>query len=192
MSESTSQSPIASASSGEEGDGIGSAVFDRWSHAYGWFYDRSDAADEETRKAENLKAREEAYLALINKTSPWPDWFVPSVSLLKPGTLFQMAMAKEQPDDRLGAFGTFDDIHTVAEVRDELAVLQSWKPTLDRVNRYRITRIMPVHVGPVGPQIDPATNRILHGRFSQFQMLVDAHDRAKYVELVSTHPIDQG
>ena len=133
--------PASSQSAGipAEGDGLDSAVFDRWSHAYGWFYDRSEAADEATRDAENLKARQEAYLALINKTSPWPDWFVPSVSLLKPGTLFQMAMAKEQPDDRLGAFGTFDDIHTVSEVRDELAVLQSWKPTLDRVNRYRIT-----------------------------------------------------
>lgn len=166
----------------------------QWSESYGWRYDTSTDPDPAKRAADNLANRAKAYTALVTGQSPWPDWFVPDITLLQPGTLFQMAMspAAQQPDDRPGGFGTFDDIVNVAEVREDLAVLQKWKPDVSRVNTYRVTEILPVHVGPIGPQVDPDACELLPGRYSQFEMLVPREDRMHYLELVSTHPLDPG
>jgi hypothetical protein len=147
-----------------------------WMHDNGWRYASPAAA-------------QAAYLALVTGNSPWPDWFVPTVSVLQPGTLFQMALSSNQPDDHPGGFGTFDWIDNVAEVRDDLAVLQAWKPDVQRVTIYRVTQPLLVLVGPIGPQVDPSTCKLLEGRFSQFQMLVPAQDRMKYLAVVSSRPI---
>ena len=164
-----------------------------WSEDYGWRYDTSTSEDPEQRTKENLEKRAAAYRDLVENTSPWPTWFTPSVSILMPGTLFQMAMGpkEEQPDNWPGGFGTFDDIRTVNEVRDDLAVIWKWKKKIDRVNVYRVKEVLPVHVGPIGPQVDPDSCRLLPGRFSQFEMLVPTKDRMHYIELVSSHPIAQ-
>jgi hypothetical protein len=135
------------------------------------------------------QAAQNAYLTLVTGQSPWPDWFVPDVSVLQPGTRFQMALSSTQPDDRPGGFGTFDLIETVAEAREDLAVLQSWKPDIQRVTIYRVTQPLLVLVGPIGPQVDPGTCQLLEGRFSQFQMLVPAEDRMRYLAVVSSSPI---
>lgn len=162
-----------------------------WSEDYGWRYDTSEDPDPEKRADANRENREKAYATLVDDTSPWPDWFEPDVSVLPVGTLFQMAMSNGQGDDQLGGFGTFDAIHTVTDVREDLAVLQKWKPDIDRVNRYRVVEVMPVHVGPIGPQVDPDLCELLPGRFSQFEMLVPRDSRSHYVEFVSSHPIEQ-
>jgi len=147
-----------------------------WMHENGWRYASPSAA-------------QAAYLALVTGNSPWPDWFVPAVSVLQPGAVFEMALSSTQPDDHPGGFGTFDWIDSVAEVRNDLAVLQAWKPDVQRVTTYRVSLAMPVMVGPIGPQVDPSTCRLLEGRYSQFQMLVPAQDRMKYLVIVSSRPI---
>ncbi|MCK0128417.1 hypothetical protein [Erythrobacter sp. F6033] len=164
-----------------------------WNEAYGWRYDTSQAASKEERDEENLANRKAAYEKLVKGQSPWPDWFEENdtISLLPVGTLFQMAMAKGQKDDQLGGFGTFDEIHSVSEVREDLAVLQAWKQDVDRVNRYRVVEVLPVRIGPIGPQVDPDGCKMLPGRFSQFQMLVASKTRTHYVEFVSSHPLEQ-
>jgi hypothetical protein len=147
-----------------------------WMRQHAWRYDTPEAA-------------QSAYHELVNGQSPWPDWFVPTVSVLQPGTRFQMALSSTQPDDRPGGFGTFDLIETVAEAREDLAVLMAWKPDIQRVTVYRVTQPLLVLVGPIGPQVDPGTCRLLEGRFSQFQMLVPGEDRMRYLAVVSSRPI---
>ena len=147
-----------------------------WMREHGWRYATPEAA---------LLA----YLALVNGQSPWPDWFVPAVSVLQPGTMFQMALSSTQPDNRPGGFGTFDFIENVAEAREDLAVLLAWKPDIQRVTIYRVTQPLLVLIGPIGPQVDPGTCQLLEGRFSQFQMLVPGDDRMRYLAVVSSRPI---
>lgn len=170
---------------------LDSAPGKSWSLAYGWRYDTSQNPEPQARAAENRKNREDAYTTLVTKTSPWPDWFQPSISVLPVGTIFQMAMSKGQGDDQLGGFGTFDEIRSVSDVREYLAVLKAWKPDIDRVNRYRVVEVLPVRAGPIGPQVDPEACALLPGRFSQFEMLVPRDQRAHYVELISSHPVEQ-
>ena len=134
-------------------------------------------------------AAQGAYHRLVTGQSPWPDWFVPTVSVLQPGALFQMALSSTQRDDQPGGFGTFDLIESVADVRAYLAVLQAWKPDVERVTVYRVTQPLLVLAGPIGPQVDPQTCQLLEGRFSQFQMLVPAADRMTYLAVVSSRSI---
>jgi hypothetical protein len=147
-----------------------------WIQEYGWRYPSPAAA-------------QAGYLLLVDGQSPWPDWFHPTLSVLLPGTQFQMALAATQTDDQPGAFGTFDWIDSVEEVREDLAVLQAWKPDVQRVTTYRITQPLLVYVGPIGPQVDPLTCQLLQGRFSQLQMLVPGSDRMRYLEVVTSRPI---
>jgi hypothetical protein len=168
---------------------IDSQIGRTWSKHYGWRFDTSTAEDPEMRAAENKAAREAAYHNLVTKNSPWPDWFEPTLSLLPAGTLFQMAMSSAQPDNRPGGFGTFDEIDTLIEVREDLAVLKAWKPDVQRVNTYRVTEALPVNIGPVGPQIDPEACALLPGRFSQFQMVVPPQKRMNHMKLIESHAL---
>lgn len=162
-----------------------------WNEAYGWRYDTSQNPDPQQRDSENLKNRQTAYTQLVTQTPAWPDWFQPPIAILPVGTVFNMAMSKGQKDDQLGRFGTFDRIASVSEAREYLAVLKAWKPDIDRVNRYRVTEVLPVHVGPIGPQVDPDACALLPGRFSQFEMLVARDQQVHYVQLVGSYPIAQ-
>jgi len=148
-----------------------------WMQEYGWRYPTPAAA-------------EAAYLLLVEGQSPWPDWFTPEVSFLPPGTLFQVAIDASQPDSNPGAFGTYDWIDSVAEVRQDLAVLQAWIPDPNRVTTYRVTQPLMALVGPIGPQVDPASCTLLQGRFSQFEMLVPTQNVMTYIEVVSSRPIE--
>ena len=147
-----------------------------WMREYGWRYPTPAAA-------------QAAYLLLVNGQSPWPDWFVPAVSFLPPGTLFQVAIDASQPDTNPGAFGTYDWIDSVEQVRQDLAVLQAWIPNPNRVTTYRVTQPLMVLVGPIGPQVDPASCSLLEGRYSQFEMLVPTQDVMTYIAVVSSRPI---
>jgi hypothetical protein len=130
-----------------------------------------------------------AYRALVVGQSPWPDWFVPSESLLPVGTRLQMAIGGAQTPDQPGGFATFDNIASDADVRDGLAVIRAWKPAVDRVVIYETLRDMPVRIGPVGPQVDAGTCRLLSGRWSQVQMMVPAAERMAYLRVVEVHPL---
>lgn len=130
-----------------------------------------------------------AYASLAETASPWPDWLPPQETVLVPGTRFQMAIGGEQSAERPGSFGTFDNIDEVEDVRSGLAVRVEWKPEVDRVVTYEVTQAVPVRVGPVGPQVDGRSCRLLLGRWSQLQMLVPADRRMEYLKVVGIRPI---
>lgn len=129
------------------------------------------------------------YARLADEASPSPDWFTPVSRTLPPGTRLQMAIGGSQTPEQPGRFGTFDYIDDFEEVRDELAVWMDWKPQVDRVVTYEVTRDLSVNVGPVGPQVDAQSCRLLPGRGSQFQMLVPDTERMNYLRVVSVRPI---
>jgi len=130
-----------------------------------------------------------AYANLAEIASPWPDWLPPHDAILPPGTRFQMAIGGEQTPDHPGSFGTFDNIDEVEDVRSGLAVRTEWKTEVDRVVTYEVTQALPVKIGPVGPQIDGRSCRLLLGRWSQIQMLVPAEHRMSYLEVINIRPI---
>jgi hypothetical protein len=100
-----------------------------------------------------------------------------------------MAIGGEQTAEQPGSFGTFDNIDEVEDVRSGLAVRIEWKPEVDRVVTYEVTQAIPVRVGPVGPQIDGGSCRLLWGRWSQLQMLVPTDQRMAYLKVVGIRPI---
>lgn len=134
-------------------------------------------------------AAQAAYQALVQGQSPWPDWFTPSESVLPAGTRLQMAIGGSQTAEQPGGFATFDQIGRVGDVRDGLAVLVAWKPEVDRVVTYETVQAMPVRIGPVGPQVDPGSCRLLEGRWSQVQMLVPAAERMTYLRVIDVRPL---
>ncbi len=140
------------------------------------------------RYASDADARA-AYTAIVIGQSPWPNWFVGTNSTLAVGARFQMAMAPGQKDDQPGGFGTFDNIRTVEDVREYLAVLVEWKPVVDRVITYEVIKPLLVETGPVGPQVDPILCALLPGHWSQFQMQVPAADRFSYLKVIEVRPI---
>ncbi len=143
-----------------------------------------------------------AYLALVNNGqggSPWPSWFLPPaklgtatppLSVLPVGTRFQMALSVGQLPDSPGGWGTFDYIADVKDVREFLAVTHAFKANIDRVVTYEVTRMMPVLIGPVGPQVDTQSCQYFPGRWSQFNMLPAWNERMDYLKVVEVRAID--
>jgi hypothetical protein len=142
-----------------------------WAAAQRWRYGSDEAAAA-------------AYAALVQGRSPWPDWFVPVDSMLPAGTRLQMVLGGAQTPDQPGGFATFDNVREPQDVRDGLAVLQQWKPVVDRVVIYETTQPLPVRIGPIGPQVDPDACRLLEGRWSQVQMMVPPAERMTYLRVV--------
>jgi hypothetical protein len=130
-----------------------------------------------------------AFRTLAEQASPWPDWYKPYETLLSPGTRFQMAIGGDQTPDQPGSFGTFDRIGSVADVREDLAVRSDWKPKVDRVVTYEVVRGLPVRIGPIGPQVDPALCALLPGRWSQFQALVEKGSLRSYLKVIEVRAI---
>lgn len=129
------------------------------------------------------------------ETSPWPNWFVPPLpqppqTILPVGARFQMAMSPNKTDSEPGGWGTFDNIATVADVRDFLAVQRKFKPEIDRVITWEVIRPLPVFVGPVGPQVDTETCRYLPGRWSQIKLNPPVwSELLTYIKPVEVRPI---
>lgn len=144
-----------------------------------------------------------AYLALVNNGqggSPWPTWYVPTapapgtlaappITTLPVGTRFQMALAPGQKETWPGGWGTFDYIATVEDVREFLAVTHAFKPQVDRVVTYEVTQLLPVVIGPIGPQVDTQTCEYFPGRWSQFNMLPPGADRMNYLKVIEVRAI---
>lgn len=148
-----------------------------WYEAVGWRYATRDSA-------------EIAYRSLIKSDpSPWPDWYSPQETVLQPGTRFQMAIGGGQTPETPGGYGTFENVKTVKDVRNSLAVRRDWKPEIDRVVTYEVIRPLPAKVGPIGPQIDPQSCKFLIGRWSQFEMSVPKTERIHYLKVINIRPI---
>ena len=155
---------------------LASAPGAAWLKEHGWRF----------RTAEEASA---AYAALVRDASPWPDWYTPQEVVLPVGTRFQMALASNQPSDQPGGFGTFDLVDEVADVRQGLAVREEWKPDVARVVTYEVVKPLPAKVGPVGPQVDPGSCRLLPGRWSQLEMTVPREQRIEHLTIVDERPI---
>ncbi|HEY9062696.1 MAG TPA: RHS repeat-associated core domain-containing protein [Pseudobacteroides sp.] len=140
-------------------------------------------------KHASTKDAAEVYKRLVTDQSPWPDGFTPTNDVLKPRTRFEMALGPGQPVTTPGKFGTFDTIKDVDFVRNDLAVKQDWKPDLDRVVTYEVTKDLPVKLGPVGPQIDKPVGKYLPGGASQLEMMVAPGDRMNHLKVVSVRNI---
>ena len=147
-----------------------------WWDANRWRF----ASDDEAAKV---------YRKLAEDASPWPDWYVPYEATLASGTRFQMAIGGTQTPDSPGSFGTFDHIRSVADVRSNLAVRVGWKPQVDRVVTYEVVKPLPVRIGPVGPQVDPANCALLEGRWSQFEANVERGTLITYLKVIDIRPI---
>ncbi|WP_332651805.1 hypothetical protein, partial [Lysinibacillus sp. 54212] len=141
----------------------------------------------------NPKSNLDDYLKLVKEESPWPDRFSPKPVTLKSGYTFEMALAKGQGPQTPGRFGT--DVNTIEDVnfvRNNLAVKDEWKPTLDKVVQYKVKDgvSIPAIEGPVGPQIDLGANKYLNGGANQIYILVDRHaNTMDYLEIISVRPI---
>lgn len=166
----------AAPAAGCNASSIDSAPGKAWLREQRWRY----ASDE---------AAAAAYGALLDQTPAWPDWFVPADSTLAPGTRLQMALAPGQPETSPGGFATFDNIFDAADVRRFLAVREAWKPRIDRVVTYEVTKTLPVQIGPVGPQIDPQLCVLLPGRWSQAKMLVPEAQRMDHLRVIAVRSI---
>lgn len=142
-----------------------------------------------------------AYLALLNNgkgASAWPDWYLPAakmgtatppVTVLPVGTRFQMALEAGQKTDAPGGWGTFDNIQSVEDVREFLAVIHLFKAHPDRVVTYEVTQLLPVLIGPVGPQVDTESCQYYPGRWSQFNMLPAWNEVNNYLKVVEVRNI---
>ena len=130
-----------------------------------------------------------AWQAIATGSDPWPNWFAPNAQDLAVGTRFQMALAKGQPATSPGGYGTFDNIESVRDVRVYLAVQYAWKPEIDRVVTYEVTRPLPAKIGPIGPQADPHGCAWLPGRWSQLQITVPSANRIDYLKVVAMRRI---
>ena len=176
------QSPLANANRlsldrcNPSASSLNSRAGREWNDEYGWrFADRETAA--------------RAYRILAEGASPWPDWFEPHEEILPAGTRLQMALSPRQSAQEPGAFATFERIKSVRNVRNYLAVRSDWKPAVDRVAVYEVTQPLPVKIGPIGPQIDPLSCRLLVGRWSQVEMKVAREERARYLKIIEVHAI---
>ena len=153
-----------------------------------WENFKEDVRNQE--KYMTLYEAKNAYCRVVIDQSPWVDGENPKYMELPKGTYFEMAMSKEQPDHRPGAFGTLDHIKDNEFVRDNLAVKQDWKPDIDRINTYEVIHSLPVNYGEVGPQVDIPANRYLYGGASQIEMKVPPHERMNYIVLVDSRKVE--
>ena len=175
-----------------------SAAGEAWLAENQWRYGNPDDPDPVKAKAASDAARA-AFETIVDKQSPWPNWFEPADSALPVGTRFQMAMGPKDPtalskygqkDDEPGGWGTFNNIKTAKDVREYLAVLPEFKPEIDRINTYVVIIPMPVQMGPVGPQVEKNGCMLLPGGWSQFNIMADKLDRIKYLALESSRLLD--
>ncbi|GFN30967.1 hypothetical protein [Paenibacillus xylaniclasticus] len=136
-----------------------------------------------------------SYIKLIEEQSPWPEGFDTSLhtSTLKSGDTFHMALDSSQPLTSPGNFATYDEITSVAYVRNNLAVKSDWKQDCSKVVTYRVKEgvEIPVIQGPVGPQIDLNADLYLPGGGTQVQLLLDRGvNKMDYLEIVSVRSIE--
>ncbi|MYL64388.1 hypothetical protein GLW07_13610 [Bacillus hwajinpoensis] len=132
------------------------------------------------------------FMKILNEQDPWPLDFDKenAKTSLMPGTRFEMALSPDQPNERPGGFGTFDEITDSMYVRNSLAVKEEWKPNIDRIVVYEVVDELPVMSGKVGPQIEEPLGSYLPGGGHQIQMLVSPAERMKYLKVVEIKKIN--
>jgi len=148
----------------------------QWLSEHGWRYrDRAVA--------------ERAYRAVLEQSSPWPDWFTPQETTLPVGTRLQMALSPGQTADKPGGYATFDRVASIKQARENLAIRTDWKPAISRVAIYEVVAPMPARIGPIASQIDPGECRLLIGRWSQIEFRVPYDRRMDYLVIIDEFSI---
>ncbi|MBR5644083.1 MAG: fibronectin type III domain-containing protein [Salinivirgaceae bacterium] len=120
-----------------------------------------DLGFKEGRKLTGKEVNE--YYMGIGKLPPYTDGCVITEEVLKPGKEFYMVIDGIVEDGgtkvvnyRPGGWATNDAITTIKELREDMAVLESWKKLEFEPTRvkFRVTKELPVRNGVVGPQVD--------------------------------------
>lgn len=103
--------------------------------------------------------------ALAAKQSPWPLGYTPSERLMSVSEQFNMVIDAEQAQGMRGpgGFGTFADIPNQSFARDTLAITEQFKSDISYVQRFEVIKEFKALDGPIGPQIDQVTGRLLEG-----------------------------
>jgi hypothetical protein len=107
-----------------------------------------------------------------------PDKPIKSYNVPKGGIEVEMAMSPGQTNP--GGWATLEHIPNVDFVRNELAVIPSFKPEVATVQRWLIPEGVRVQDGIVGPQVE--NSRVYRGGANQIQ-IVNYSDRSKLIPL---------
>lgn len=85
-----------------------------------------------------------------------------------------------------GKFGTDVDIPSQLFARDTLAITEQFKSDISFVQRYEVVRPFNALEGPIGPQIDQVTGRLLVGSKSimQLDLQLPPNQRTQYLKPV--------
>src|SRR5699024_11436366 len=98
------------------------------------------------------------YIRLITDTNPWLDGKPGVPNKLPAGTKVRMAMSLGQSDLKPGGWATVDEITSIDDVKNKLAIMREFKEDIDRINIYEIIEGLPVQEGAVGAQVDLLDN----------------------------------
>jgi hypothetical protein len=132
----------------------------------------------------NLNENAEEYINLIINMNPWTEGYSPKSNTLSVGTKISIAMSSEQADESPGGWATLDQINSIADIRNNLAVTSEFKSDINRINIYEVVKDLPVKEGPVGSQIDIIEDVYLSGGGTQEKLNVPAALRMKYIKKV--------
>src|SRR5699024_1753412 len=138
----------------------------------------------ENNPSSDLNKSAEDYIKLITDTNPWPEGQPGVPNTLPTGTKVRMAMASGQSDLKPGGWATLDEITSIDDVRNDLAVMREFKGDIDRINIYEVIEELPIMEGKVGPQIDLLDNVYLSGGGNQEELGVPKHLRNNYLKKV--------
>ncbi|MCL2145010.1 MAG: hemagglutinin repeat-containing protein [Endomicrobia bacterium] len=115
------------------------------------------------------------YMTILNTQSPWPLGYnatAHSIQLTSADT-FNMVLNKGQPFP--GTFGVKENITSITQARNDLALKVAWKPEPATVVTYRPKEnvILEALYGPIGSQIDLPANKFLPGNpnMTQYELL---------------------
>ncbi len=103
----------------------------------------------------------DAYETLRDKKSPWPIGYIPKRRTIDVGEELYM-ITNTRRGNYPGQFASLEDIPDAVFGREKLAIIEDWKPTLDRKVKYQVQKPFEVEYGPVGPQI----NKLANGEYS--------------------------
>jgi hypothetical protein len=135
-------------------------------------------------------ARREALTneALVANQSPWPLGYPPTIRPMTVGEQFNMVIDANQAQGLRGpgGFGTFSDIPSQPFARDTLAITEQFKSDISLVQRYEVVQPFNALQGPIGPQIDQVTGRLLEGSKTTWQLdlQLPPNQRVQYLKPV--------
>ena len=110
--------------------------------------------------------------ALASNQSPWPLGYYPVSRPMSIGEEFNMVIDANQAVGLSGpgGFGTFSSIPDQGFARSVLAITEQFKRDVSFSQRYEVAKKFNALEGPIGPQIDQVSGRLLRGSQSIWQL----------------------